>query len=434
MGDGAWVNGVWCAGLRPVAARPASAPVRPSGAKLAALPADKRPASAPAVPARHVRFADAPETAADADLELPWGDYAMPTSELPGGLTAPWLTGLLYRSGHLRVGSGVIVARVLSITDVYEGNGLVYRINVAYGGPRKTLQDNAALDLPSAFILKLYDNEELLPNAQRELLFYTKLASRTPGRVPRCFWAKQKPRCGAVSRCPPERWPSIEEFLVRWCELSDEPVPWDESMSQTGSSMSSSMTESSWGDASAWDPDGSPRFRPSTVEKYSKLLRSANITNISQLGRLHRFVGVFRSKGMKQQHIMKMLEERHSFEPRAVTAALLLEDLGPTPSSMRADGLPPARPNLDSSPANVQLSDAKLIVEAAAKVHAAWWNSDEMGKHAALRAGRAYNTNGPDWRDDLEELWPALSRYLHKFRRLKKRFRSAADVQRWNSR
>ena len=67
-------------------------------------------------------------------------------------------------------------------------------------------------------------------------------------------------------------------------------------------------------------------------------------------------------------------------------------------------------------------------------MHAAWWNSDEMGKHAALRAGRAYNTNGPDWRDDLEELWPALSRYLHKFRRLKKRFRSAADVQRWNSR
>jgi hypothetical protein len=378
MGDGTWVNGVWCAKLRPIAVRPTSAPVGRSGRVSfgGSVSPEKRPASAPAV-TRRVAFAD---SVADqqAPLELPWGDYPLPASELPGGLTASWLTGLFYRSGHLKVGSGIIVARVLSITDIYEGNGLVYRIRVAYGGPRKTqaeMQD--AGGLPSSFVLKLYDNDELMPNAQRELLFYTKLASRCPVRVPRCFWAKTKPRCGASSRCPPDSLPSIEDFLSRWCDFSAEPVPWDQSISQSDS-MSSSMSESTWGGSSAWDPDGSPRFRPSVTDKYAKILRSVGITSVSQLGRIQHMLTTLREKGVKQDHILKMVAERHNFETRVVTAALLLEDLGDTPSSLRADGLPPAVPNIDPSPATICLSDALGVVEEMAKLHAAWWQNPEL--------------------------------------------------------
>ena len=418
MGDGAWVNGVWCAKLRPITVRPTSAPAGRSGrVQLSgAVSPEKRPASAPAV-SRRVAFADS-VSEQQAPLELPWGDYPLPTSELPGGLTASWLTGLFYRSGHLKVGSGIIVARVLSITDIYEGNGLVYRIKVAYGGPRKTLAQDG-MDLPPAFILKLYDNDELMPNAQRELLFYTKLASRCPVRVPRCFWAKTKPRCGAVSRCPPSAWPSIEDFLTRWCDFSAEPIPWDQSISQSDS-MSSSMSESTWGgESSAWDPNGSPRMRASITEKYAKILRGAGIVSVSHLGRIPQMVTTLIEKGLKQGHIMKMVEERHNFEPRLATAALLLEDLGDTPSSLRAENLPLPLPvpmggsgpisggslsaagamavavsgpranlaavEIDPSPATILMSDALVLVEEMAKLHSAWWQHPEItrGKHMA---------------------------------------------------
>lgn len=378
MGDGTWVNGVWCAKLRPIATRPTSAPVgRGRRVQLGgAVSPEKRPASAPAV-TRRVAFAD---TVADQQPppELPWGDYPLPTSELPGGMTASWLTGLLYRSGHLKVGSGIIVARVVSITDIYGGNGLVYRIRVAYGGPRKTQAEDEATDgLPTSFVLKLYDTNELMPNAQRELLFYTKLASRCPIRVPRCFWVKTKPCCGAVPRCPQDSWPSLEEFLTRWCEFSADPIPWDQSISQSDS-MSSSMSESTWGDSSAWDPDGSPRFRPSITEKYAKILRSSGITSVAHLGRLHSLLQPLRESGIKHDHILKMVTESHNFEPRVVTAALLLEDLGDTPSSLRADGLPSPLPTLDDSPATIQLSDALEVVTEMAKLHAAWWQNPEL--------------------------------------------------------
>ena len=378
MGDGTWVNGVWCAKLRPITARPTSAPAgRGRRANFGGVGSpEKRPASAPAV-TRRVAFADS-VVEQQAPLELPWGDYPLPTSELPGGLTASWLTGLFYRSGHLKVGSGIVVARVVSITDIYGGNGLVYRIRVAYGGPRKTAAEREATDgLPASFILKLYDTAELMPNAQRELLFYTKLASRCPIRVPRCFWAKTKPCCGATSRCPPESWPSLEDFLTRWCEFSAEPIPWDQSFSQSDS-MSSSMSESTWGDSSAWDPDGSPRFRPSITEKYAKILRSAGIPSVKHLGRIRNTLQTLRESGIKQDHILKMVAESHNFEPRAVEAALLLEDLGDTPSSLRADGLPPANPTLDDSPAAIQMCDALDVVTEMAKLHAAWWQNPEL--------------------------------------------------------
>ena len=55
-------------------------------------------------------------------------------------------------------------------------------------------------------------------------------------------------------------------------------------------------------------------------------------------------------------------------------------------------------------------------------------------KHAALglvgQLAREYNTNGPDWWDRLDDLWPALSKYVHKFQRLKKRYSSPGDVRR----
>ena len=378
MGDGTWVNGVWCAKLRPITARPTSAPAgrgRRTNFGGVGSP-EKRPASAPVV-TRRVAFADS-VVEQQAPLELPWGDYPLPTSELPGGLTASWLTGLFYRSGHLKVGSGIVVARVVSITDIYGGNGLVYRIRVAYGGPRKTTAEGEATDgLPASFVLKLYDSAELMPNAQRELLFYTKLASRCPIRVPRCFWAKTKPRCGATSRCPPESWPSLEDFLTRWCDFSAEPIPWDQSFSQSDS-MSSSMSESTWGDSSAWDPDGSPRFRPSTTEKYAKILRSAGIPSVKHLGRIRNTLQALRESGIKQDHLLKIVAESHNFEPRAIEAALLLEDLGDTPSSLRADGLPPANPILDDSPAAVQMCDALDVVTEMAKLHAAWWQNPEL--------------------------------------------------------
>ena len=462
MGDpGAWVNGVWCAKLLPISVRPTSAPAgrRAGRVQMAgSVSPEKRPASAPAV-SRRVAFAD---NVSDqpAPLELPWGDYPLPTSELPGGLTASWLTGLFYRSGHLKLGSGIIVARIVSITDVYESNGLVYRIKVAYGGPRKTLaeqnSDGSLMDLPPSFILKLYDNDELMPNAQRELLFYTKLAKRCPIRVPRCFWAKTKPRCGAVSRCPPESWPSIEDFLTRWCDFSAEPIPWDQSISQSDS-MSSTMSESTWGGSSAaWDPAGSPRLKPSLTVKYAKILRGAGIVSVSHLGRIAHMVTTLIDRGIRQSHVLKMVEERHNFEPRMVTAALLLEDLGDTPSSLRADNLPlptnmPGRGGMaaveiDPSPATILMSDALVLVEEMARLHAAWWQHPELtrGKHMSclnppdstlgkLAISREYNTNGCDWWDRLDDLWPAMCKYVHKFKRLKKRYQTADDVKRYYS-
>ena len=73
-----------------------------------------------------------------------------------------------------------------------------------------------------------------------------------------------------------------------------------------------------------------------------------------------------------------MVTESHNFEPRAVTAALLLEDLGDTPSSLRADGLPSLLPTLGDSPATIQLSDALEVVTEMAKLHAAWWQNPEL--------------------------------------------------------
>ena len=58
-------------------------------------------------------------------------------------------------------------------------------------------------------------------------------------------------------------------------------------------------------------------------------------------------------------------------------------------------------------------------------------------KHAALgpvgQTAREYNTNGPDWWDRLDDLWPALSKYVHKFKRLKKRYSTPDDVRRFQA-
>ncbi len=55
-------------------------------------------------------------------------------------------------------------------------------------------------------------------------------------------------------------------------------------------------------------------------------------------------------------------------------------------------------------------------------------------KHAALGpVTREYNTNGPDWWDRLDDLWPALSKYVHKFKRLKKRYSTPDDVRRFQA-
>jgi aminoglycoside phosphotransferase (APT) family kinase protein len=58
-------------------------------------------------------------------------------------------------------------------------------------------------------------------------------------------------------------------------------------------------------------------------------------------------------------------------------------------------------------------------------------------KHAALgpvgQTAREYNTNGPDWWDRLDDLWPALSKYVHKFKRLKKRYKTPDDVRRFQA-
>ena len=262
---GVWVSGVWCPGLSNLPGRPASAPAASNKARRGQS-SRGRPKSAPA----HidVTFAEITCGSGAADAGLPAPDYPQPLAELPGGITASWLTGLLYRTGVLEPASGVIVAHVREITDIYGGTGVVYRLSVVYGGPRQQRMDTAELNIPSSFVLKIYDSDALLPNARRELLFYSSLAHRTPIRTPKCYWSKLRPHCGAQPRCIPDEWPTLEEFLCgpRWCAISEDLLPMD--LSGTDSDVdSSSVSESSWGASEAWNPE-SPRTRPSIATRY----------------------------------------------------------------------------------------------------------------------------------------------------------------------
>lgn len=58
-------------------------------------------------------------------------------------------------------------------------------------------------------------------------------------------------------------------------------------------------------------------------------------------------------------------------------------------------------------------------------------------RHVALgsvgQTAREYNTNGPDWWAKLDDLWPALSKYVHKFSRLQARYSSPDDVRRFQA-
>jgi hypothetical protein len=404
-GGGSFVCGVWCPGLHQLATRPASAPVRATHRRVAG--GVDRPASAPA----HIHAAQT----LDADVgELPAADFPQPDAHLPHSITAAWLTSLLYRTGALAPDSGVIVAQIAKVTDIYGGTGVVYRIEVLYGGPRRVRID----DLPSSFVLKLYDSDQLLPNAQRELQFYSSLAARTPIRTPKCYWSKMKPRCGAQSRCAPEVWPTMEEFICSpdWCALQDEPLNMSES--DISDMNSSSMTESSWGASEAWNPE-SPRARPSIALRYTKTLRTVGITKVGQLIKLHKYAAFLRTKGIKQKHLEVMLDKRIQFVSRSVQAVLLLEDV----QLERASTVP-----CDGSPASIWIHDAGLVVEQIAKVHAQWWQSPEIPR--LLGPARAYNSNVAEncW-DRLEELWPTLSKYVYKFKKLRRRFPEPASVR-----
>eukprot|EP01047_Picozoa_sp_COSAG01_P045653 COSAG01_NODE_4224_length_5226_cov_4.995514_2_plen_532_part_00 len=429
-----WVSGVYCPGLRKLGGRPASAPtLSRGGAELLPPPttSSTRPASAPA----HVHFSTKAASRAvtgTATSGPPVAGYPAPQGDLPGSITASWLTGLLYSTGVLDADSGIIVARICEVTDIYGSNGVVYRIKVAYGGPRQTKLDCVGTKKPSSFVLKLYDSDELLPNARRELLFYSTLAGGSAVRAPKCLWGQLKPSCGAQSRCDPKSWPRLEDFLgsPRWCGFSEEPqlFAWD-----SDASSMSGVTDSSWGATSseAWNPD-SPRARPSIAARYTKALRSVGITRIGHLRRLESVLPSLRAKGVKQAHLVTMLERRVAFEPRAVSAALLLEDVEPVPApTTRPAGADGAQVLPDDSPANIWMEDAALVVAQVARLHASWWGAAQrLQEHELLKHGRAYNTNTPDsWCERLDEMWPTLSRYLHKFRKLKRRFSVAEDVK-----
>lgn len=413
---GVWVSGVWCPGLSNLPGRPASAPAASNKARRGQS-SRGRPKSAPA----HidVTFAEITCGSGAADAGLPAPDYPQPLAELPGGITASWLTGLLYRTGVLEPASGVIVAHVREITDIYGGTGVVYRLSVVYGGPRQQRMDTAELNIPSSFVLKIYDSDALLPNARRELLFYSSLAHRTPIRTPKCYWSKLRPHCGAQPRCIPDEWPTLEEFLCgpRWCAISEDLLPMD--LSGTDSDVdSSSVSESSWGASEAWNPE-SPRTRPSIATRYSKALRAVGITKVGQLDLLHRFLPALRHKGIKEKHLKDMLRCRVNFARRNVHAALLLEDVQLSDAAVV--------PHDDGGPASIWMADAALVVEQIARVHAAWWGSPEL---PMVLEPRAYNTNTADtcW-ERLDELWPTLSKYVHKFKKLKLRYASPDDMR-----
>eukprot|EP01051_Picozoa_sp_SAG22_P014522 SAG22_NODE_1773_length_3610_cov_2.056394_2_plen_118_part_00 len=115
---GTWVNGVWCPGLRSMLARPLSAPT-PNHHSSSSRAGDsvRRPVSAPAGLLIH--------KAPNPDLErteLPSPGFPIP-AQLPEDINATWLTKLLYDGNHLEPRSGIIVATVDEITDIYCNNG-----------------------------------------------------------------------------------------------------------------------------------------------------------------------------------------------------------------------------------------------------------------------------------------------------------------------
>lgn len=105
------MSGVWCPALRPLSA---------SAAHTSRGHVDvRRPFSAPAYLLR-----DAPQNPDLVCTELPAPDFPIP-SHLPDGITANWLTRLLYDGNHLEPRSGIIVSTVDEITDIYCDNGCV---------------------------------------------------------------------------------------------------------------------------------------------------------------------------------------------------------------------------------------------------------------------------------------------------------------------
>jgi hypothetical protein len=125
---------------------------------------------------RHVLNVRAPEPARPSASQ-----YPAPEQGLPDGLSSEWLTGLLRHHNHI---SDATVLRIVCVTDIYEHNGVIFRIAATYHG-----KDT---DLPATFVLKLTP-EELGLSGKREALFYNELACKVPFggdlTAPRSYWA-----------------------------------------------------------------------------------------------------------------------------------------------------------------------------------------------------------------------------------------------------
>eukprot|EP01051_Picozoa_sp_SAG22_P014521 SAG22_NODE_1773_length_3610_cov_2.056394_1_plen_256_part_10 len=214
---------------------------------------------------------------------------------------------------------------------------MVYKIKVTYGGPRRHAVPGASIGLPDNFVLKLYDAEKLLPNAKRELFFYSALADKTPVRAPTCYWTKLQPEpCYAAPRCARVGWPSLEDFLEldRWCGFPNTPERADTDGTRTETDDETSYADSSWSESEFGSENEKPR--PSRCERYGKLLRAVGIHNVGYLGNVQKYLKTLVVKGMKEADIVKIVEMAQDFQARTVYAALLLEDVVGEPAAADA--------------------------------------------------------------------------------------------------
>eukprot|EP00961_Rhodomonas_salina_P048130 646457-Rhodomonas_salina.1 len=113
-----------------------------------------------------IKVPSPPATAKKAGKEPP-SPFPPPENGLPDGLTSEWMTGALRHHGHITDKTTLKISRV---GDIYNFNGVVFRVQVSYHGTQA--------GLPTSFVLKMAPNNPA--SARREVLFYNSLLPAKP--------------------------------------------------------------------------------------------------------------------------------------------------------------------------------------------------------------------------------------------------------------